>query len=106
MTGNELIEKKKAKVIPFRRRTPVEKYDFTVRREGARAPRAEHQAGDQLGEPQYRCGQRVPAVLAYGDSGATLRRQRSQGHSQARTCGAMKNETSSVVFLRARLCRR
>jgi hypothetical protein len=34
MTGNELIEKKKAKVIPFRRRTPTEKHDFTVRNEG------------------------------------------------------------------------
>ena len=35
MAGNELIEKKKAKVIPFRRRTPTEKHDFTVRYEGA-----------------------------------------------------------------------
>jgi hypothetical protein len=34
MTGNELIEKKKAKVIPFRRRKPTEKHDFTVRNEG------------------------------------------------------------------------
>jgi hypothetical protein len=35
MTGNELIEKKKAKVIPFRRRTPTEKHDFTVQYHGS-----------------------------------------------------------------------
>jgi len=35
MTGNELIEKKKAKVIPFRRRKPTEKHDFRVEHHGS-----------------------------------------------------------------------
>jgi hypothetical protein len=34
MTENEILPKKKAKVIPFRRRTPTDKHDFTVRYEG------------------------------------------------------------------------
>ena len=34
MTENEITPKKKAKVIPFRRRKPTEKHDFTVRYEG------------------------------------------------------------------------